>query len=179
MSTWNNNAYHAMSGTSQAAAMASGVAALLVGLGLHGDEISQRLLATARDIAAPGLDSRTGAGLLDAARAVEGAAQGTIPAVVHATAAPRAASTKVRRHGLNIACDAAKPGTCQVKVRVNGTVVAKGKAPVDGTGAFDVMARPTAAGRRLLARGHALSGTIEAQLAGAASIRTRVALSAR
>jgi hypothetical protein len=179
MSTWNNNAYHSMSGTSQAAAMTSGVAALLVGLGLHGDQIAQRLLATARDIGTPGLDSRTGAGLLDADRAVQGAAEGTIPAVVQATAAPRAVSAKVRRRGLNVACDAAKPGTCRVKVRVNGTVVAKGKAAVDGTGAFDVMARPTTAGRRMLARGQALSGTIEATLAGSTSLRSRVALSAR
>jgi subtilisin family serine protease len=179
MSTWNNNTYHSMSGTSQAAAMTSGVAALLVGLGLHGDQITQRLLATARDIGTPGLDSRTGAGLLDADRAVQGAAEGTIPAVVQATAAPRAVSTKVRRRGLNVACDAARPGICQVKVRVNRTVVAKGKAAVDGTGAFDVMARPTAAGRRMLARGQALSGTVEATLAGSTSLRSRVALSAR
>jgi subtilisin family serine protease len=179
VSTWNDDAYHAMSGTSQAAAMATGVAALLVGLGLHGDQIAQRLLATARDIATPGPDARTGAGLLDAERAVEGVAQNSIPAVLQASTPARAATTHFRRHGLDVACDAAKPGTCRVDVRVNGTVVATGRAAVDGTGTFDVTARPTAAGRRLLGRGQALRGTVQTSLAGTASIHSRVALHAR
>lgn len=179
MSTWNDNTYHSMSGTSQAAAMTSGVAALLVGLGLHGDQITQRLLATARDIATPGRDSSTGAGLLDADRAVEGVAQSSIPAVLQASTPTQAVTTTVGRHGLNVACDAAKPGTCHVNVRVNGTVVAKGKADVDGTGAFDITARPTPAGRRLLAGGRALRGTVQTSLAGTTSIRSRVALRAR
>jgi hypothetical protein len=168
-----------MSGTSQAAAMTSGVAALLVGLGLHGDQVTQRLLATARDIGTPGPDAQTGAGLLDADRAVQGVAQGSIPAVLQASTPTHAATANVGRHGLSVACDAAKPGTCRVKLRVNGTLVAKGKAAVDGTGAFDVIARPTAAGRRLLAGGQALSATVKTSLAGTASVRSTVALSAR
>jgi subtilisin family serine protease len=178
MSTWNDDAYHTLSGTSQAAAMTSGVAALLVGLGVHGDDLTQRLLATARDIGTPGEDARTGAGLLDADRAVEGVAQGSVPATLQATAAPSALSATVRRRGLTVACDAAKPGMCRVKVRVNGTVVAKGASAVDGTGAFDVTARPTAAGRRLLSAARTLRGTVQTSLAGTASVRSTLALRA-
>jgi hypothetical protein len=65
-----------------------------------------------------------------------------------------------------------------VQVRVNGTVVAKGASAVDGTGAFDVTARPTAAGRRLLSPARALRGTVQTSLAGTASVRSTLALRA-
>jgi subtilisin family serine protease len=178
MSTWNDGSYHSMSGTSQAAAMTSGVAAMLVGLGLHGHDLMTRLLSTARDIGAPGTDARTGAGMLDAQRAVDGATANRIPAVLQASSATRAASTGVRARGLNVACDAARPGLCQVKVRVAGKVVAKGSAAVDGTGTFDVTARPTAAGRRMLGAGRALRGTVVTSLAGATSVHSTLALHA-
>jgi subtilisin family serine protease len=179
LSTWRDGAYERMSGTSQAAAMASGVAALLAGLGLRGEALMQRLVSTARDIGTPGPDPRSGAGILDAQRAVEGALQDRAPAVLRADAAPRAVSDSVRRRGLRVACDAARPGVCHVNVRVGGTVVARGSAPVDGTGAFDVVAFPTAAGRRLLAGGRALKGVVETSLRGASSIRRPLALRAR
>jgi subtilisin family serine protease len=178
VSTWNDNAYHAMSGTSQAAAMTSGVAALLVGLGLHGDQLMQRLEATARDIGTPGPDARSGAGMLDAERAVEGAAQGILPPVLEATAATRMLNGSVVRRGLTVGCDAARPGTCRVRIHVGRTVVARGSAPVDGTGIFDVVARATAAGRRMLAGGRTLRGTVETSLGGATRVRSRLALRA-
>ncbi|MEA2156800.1 MAG: thermitase [Solirubrobacteraceae bacterium] len=178
-STWNDDAYHALSGTSQAAAVTSGVAAMLVGMGLHGHELMTRLTATARDIGAPGADPRTGTGLLDAQRAVDGAVQGTVPAVLQATDPAAAVPATVLRRGLNVGCDAAKPGICRVKVRVAGTVVAAGSAAVDGTGAFDVVAKPTAAGRRMLAGGRALHGVVETSLTGAAKLRSRVIVRAR
>jgi serine protease len=179
VSTWSNGEYHTMSGTSQAAAMTSGVAALLVGLGLHGDDLLQRLTATARDIGAPGADARSGAGLLDAGRAVEGAAQGVMPAVLEATAATRMLTGNVVKRGVTVGCDAARPGTCRVRIHVGKTVVAKGSAPVDGTGTFSVVARATTAGRRMLARGRTLRGTVETSLAGATSVHSRLALRAR
>jgi hypothetical protein len=138
-----------------------------------------RLVSTARDIATPGPDPRTGAGLLDADRAVEGALEHRAPAVLAADAAPRAVLDHVRRRGLRVACDAARPGVCRVSVRVGGTVVARGSVPVDGTGAFHVFARPTAAGRRLLAGRHPLNGVVETSLRGASSIRRPLALRAR
>jgi len=178
LSTWNDNTYHAMSGTSQAAAVTSGVAALLVGLGLHGDDVMRRLLATARDIGAPGDDPRFGAGLLDAARAVDGATEGRIPALLQSSTATTAVSGGLLKRGLSVTCDAARAGTCRVRIRVGRTVVARGSAPVDGTGAFDVVARPTAAGRHLLARSQTLRGTVETSLRGTASTRSRLALRA-
>jgi hypothetical protein len=66
-----------------------------------------------------------------------------------------------------------------VNVRVGATVVARGSTTVDGTGTFDVVARLTAAGRRLLARGHSLSGVIETTLTGASRVRRPLALRAR
>ena len=179
LSTWRDGGYERMSGTSQAAAMTSGVAALLAGLGLRGAALMERLLSTARDIGTPGPDPRTGAGLLDADRAVDGALEHRAPAVLAADAASRAASDSVRRRGLRVACDAARPGVCRVSVRVGATVVARGSVQVDGTGAFHVLARPTPAGRRLLAAKRALNGVVETSLRGASSIRRPLALRAR
>jgi thermitase len=178
VSTWPGDAYERLSGTSQAAGMTSGIAALLAGLGLRGDVLMQRLLSTARDIETPGPDARTGAGMLDADRAVEGALERRAPAVLRAEAAPRAAAGSVRSRGLRVACDAARPGVCRVSVRVGATVVARGSTTVDGTGIFDVVARLTAAGRRLLARGRSLSGIIETSLTGASRVRRPLALRA-
>ncbi len=178
VSTWNDGGYHSMSGTSQAAAIASGVAALLVGLGVHGERLMQRLVATARDIGAPGPDARTGAGLLDARRAVEGATVGIVPPVLAAESATRTLNATMLRRGLIVGCDAARAGTCKVAVRVGRTIVANGRAAVDGTGSFNVTARATAAGRRMLARGRSLRGTVETSLAGATSVRGPLALRA-
>jgi serine protease len=179
MSTWNNGAYNSASGTSQAAALTSGVAALLVGMGLHGHDLMTRLLATARDIGTPGLDARTGAGLLDAERAVEGASEGSIPAVLEASAPARAVSADVLKRGLSTTCDAAKPGLCRVKIRVAGAVVAKGSATADGTGPVDVVARATAAGRRALATTRALRGAVETSFAGVPGVRSQIRLRSR
>jgi subtilisin family serine protease len=178
MSTWRGGTYETLSGTSQAAAMTSGVAALLAGLSLRGGALMQGLVKTARDIGTPGPDGRSGAGMLDADRAVAGALQHRAPAVLRADAAPSAASDSVRRHGLRVACDAARPGVCRVNVRVGTTVVARGSARVDGTGAFDVVARPTSTGRRLLRRGRSLSGVVETSLAGASRVRRSLTLRA-
>ncbi len=178
ISTWNDNTYRSMSGTSQAAAVTSGVAALLVGLGYHGDALRQRLLATARDIGAPGPDARTGAGLVDAERAVDGALQHRLAAVLRADSPPSAVSSEVGRKGLRVTCDAAKPGTCRVKIRVGATTVAKASTTVDGAGAVEILARPTAAGRRLLAEGRSLHATVLTSLAGAPAVRRPLALSA-
>jgi subtilisin family serine protease len=53
-------------GTSAAAPHVSGVAALLVALGLNNEEIVQRLVSTAEDLGEPGRDPLFGFGLVDA-----------------------------------------------------------------------------------------------------------------
>lgn len=64
--------YTGASGTSMAAPMVSGVAALLASQGLTNTEIIDRILATADDLGAPGKDPLYGAGRVNALRAVTG-----------------------------------------------------------------------------------------------------------
>lgn len=65
-------AYGGGCGTSMAVAFVSGVAALLAARGMTNAEIVQRIVETADDIGDPGPDAQTGAGRLNAARAVAG-----------------------------------------------------------------------------------------------------------
>ena len=64
--------YEAQSGSSMAAAFVSGTAAILVSIkpDLAVQELREILLATARDVGAPGRDDATGFGMVDAAAAV-------------------------------------------------------------------------------------------------------------
>jgi subtilisin family serine protease len=64
--------YEEMAGTSQAAPHVSGVAALLVSLGLRGRAATDRPLATATDLGPPGVDAQYGHGLVNARTAVAG-----------------------------------------------------------------------------------------------------------
>ncbi|MDX6688945.1 MAG: thermitase [Solirubrobacteraceae bacterium] len=176
VSTWPGGRYASASGTSEAAAQASGVAALLVGMGLHGEQIIQRLEQTARDIGPGGYDDSTGFGMLDAARAVDGATEGRIPPMLQITAARSAAQRTVRRRGLGVTCDAARPGTCRVRLRVRGVVVASGQRDVSGAGPVPVRATPTGAARRVLKGRHKLRGIIEAGLTGVPGARRPVTL---
>ncbi len=180
VSTWRGAEYSSVSGTSQAAAMTSGVAALLAGLGLRGQAILDRLVATARDIGAPGPDDANGHGLLDAARAVEGATAGTVaPLLRVAVPQRRVTAAAVRRHGLKVACDAARPGTCSVRVRVGRVVVATGQRRADGSGVVVVVARATAAGRRMLRASRSRSAVVAAALDGAPGASRSLTLRAR
>ncbi|HUR87188.1 MAG TPA: S8 family serine peptidase [Solirubrobacteraceae bacterium] len=176
-STYRDGTYQSLSGTSQAAAVTSGVAAMLVGLGIRGEELMKRLISTARDIGAPGPDARSGAGMLDAERALDGATQNRMPAVLSVDSASRAAADTMSRRGLRVSCDAARAGVCKVKIRAGGSIIARGSATVDGTGAFDVLARPTAVGRRLLTSKRAMSGVVDASLSGVARVRRALAVS--
>lgn len=64
--------YEAQSGSSMAAAFVSGTAAILVSIkpDIAVQELREILLATARDVGAPGRDDATGVGMVDAAAAV-------------------------------------------------------------------------------------------------------------
>lgn len=176
VSTWRGGDYLSLSGTSQAAAVASGVAALLAEAGLRGMEIVERLVRTARDIEAPGIDARTGFGLLDATRAVDGAGARRMPPILSVSSARRARTAALRRDGLRAGCDAARPGRCAIRVRVGGTVVARATTRVDGSGPVTVRVRPTRDGRRLLARTRARSATVEASMRGVPGARRTLTL---
>src|SRR5947207_7777733 len=69
LSTWNDGNYEYLAGTSQATPHVSGVAALLVSLGLRGQEVVKRIVDTATPA---GPDTLYGAGIVDAKAAVAG-----------------------------------------------------------------------------------------------------------
>src|SRR4051794_12513573 len=69
LSTWNDGTYAELAGTSQAAPHVSGVAALLVSLGLRGQEVVKRIEDTAKPA---GTSALYGAGIVDAKAAVAG-----------------------------------------------------------------------------------------------------------
>ncbi len=70
-----SNLYAAMAGTSMAVPHVAGAAALLRAIGLSPAETVDRLLATARDLGAPGRDTTFGAGRLDLSAAIKGVPQ--------------------------------------------------------------------------------------------------------
>src|SRR3954454_12187877 len=69
LSTWNDGNYEYLAGTSQATPHVSGVAALLVSLGLRGQDVVKRIVATAKPA---GPSDLFGAGIVDAKAAVAG-----------------------------------------------------------------------------------------------------------
>jgi len=67
-----DSGYTELAGTSQAAPHVAGVAALLVQLGLRGQDVVRRLRETAVDAGLPGPDEEFGAGIVNARQAVAG-----------------------------------------------------------------------------------------------------------
>ena len=118
LSTVPPDGYAEMAGTSQAAPHVTGVAALLVSLGLRGRAVTDRLLATATDLGPAGADAEYGHGLVNARAAVAGlqirpgapgAGRGRSCACANASA-PRARSA--------CACGSAADGRARIVVRV-------------------------------------------------------------
>ena len=72
LSTIPPSGYEELAGTSQAAPHVAGVAALLVSLGVRGQDAARRIIDTARDVGSPGRDAQFGAGIVNAAAAVAG-----------------------------------------------------------------------------------------------------------
>ncbi len=73
VSSYRNGQYAAMSGTSMAAPMVSGAAALVMQLwpALRADQVATILLVTATDLGAPGIDAVYGRGLLNIEKALQ------------------------------------------------------------------------------------------------------------
>jgi thermitase len=120
LSTWNDGGYHELAGTSQATPHVSGVAALLVSLGVRGQAAVQRILATATDLGTPGPDVQFGAGLVNAQAAVAGLGRGAVgggagggPA--HVSLARRMRIRTVLRHGIRMKCSAACSGVARYR----------------------------------------------------------------
>jgi serine protease len=128
-----NSGYDTYCGTSQAAPHVAGVAALLVSLGVTGQAAADRIVATAAD-SCGGLPDQCGAGVVDAAAAVEGLGPPDGGPGAGSFSTKRHVKRRaVRRHGFRAVCEPAQPGTCKVVVRRRARKIARGRddAPAD------------------------------------------------
>ena len=170
LSTWNDGGYRGLTGTSQAAPHVSGVAALLVSRGLHGQAVVERILQTASDAGLAGPDPLYGAGIVNARRAVAGLGGGSGGGPAGANGcgstgagggAGSAAIVSFRRtqriatiltRGLRVRCRAAGSGRCRVAASHSGLTVARGSRRIRAGRSVVVRAAATRSGRRLLRR---------------------------
>lgn len=161
LSTFNNSGYEEISGTSQASPHVAGVAALLVGKGLRGQEVVHRLMATARDVGTSGPDPLYGAGIVNARQAVAGLPGGGPGAPAGRSRAGSAARISLRsrdrirtvlRRGVRVRCRAAGSGRCRVLVSRRGKRLAYGTKRLAMGRSAVAVARPNRRGRALLRR---------------------------
>lgn len=156
LSTWNDGNYQELAGTSQATPHVSGVAALLVSLGLRGQAAVQRILATATDLGLPGPDLQFGAGLVNAQAAVAGlhrsagAGAGGGEAKALVSIARRQHIRSVLRNGIRITCHSPAKGTCSAKASYRKRKLASGSARVAAARSKLIRLKLTRSGRRTL-----------------------------
>jgi subtilisin family serine protease len=183
LSTFRGSTYRELAGTSQAAPHVSGVAALLVALGLRGPAVAQRLRATATDLGPPGEDAEYGAGLVNARRAVAGLAQSQpMPGAVNGGPTPalapfvrvarRQRAARVLRRGIRVRVRTARTGRVRVRVVSRRRLVARGSRRVRAGRVTTVVARLTARGRRR-ARSGGFSARVRVRLPGERRARVR------
>jgi subtilisin family serine protease len=137
LSTVPPSTYDVMAGTSQAAPHVSGVAALLAGLGVHGQAAVKRILDTATDLGPAGEDAQYGHGEVNARAAAPGSAPGPAaarPAAARAAAArpsPSCTSSADRPRGAVCECGCARPRAagCASACSATATASAAGCAP--------------------------------------------------
>jgi subtilisin family serine protease len=174
LSTFNDGKYESLAGTSQATPHVSGVAALLVSLGLHGKAVTDRILATARDAGTPGPDDVYGAGILDAKAAVAGlgGSGGGGSAVAGISYAHTQKIATVRRHGVKVRCRPTAAGRCRVSVTAGGRTVAKGSRKVKAGKRATVAVKLTKAGRKLLRKHAKVKARVSASVPGAPKLLT-------
>lgn len=172
--------YESICGTSQATPHVAGVAALLVSLGLRGQEATDRILATA---APAGSSFEYGAGIVDAAAAVEGLAPPPPPddpddpptATGSWSTADEVKRRAVRRRGFRVKCTAVRPGTCGVVVRHHGRRIARGGGDVPAAIETVVAAQLNRAGRKRLKRmGQRIRVRVAVTLPGEATRSRRI-----
>jgi serine protease len=153
LSTWNDGKYLEVAGTSQAAPHVSGIAALLVSLGLRGQAVADRILATATDEGAAGPDDVYGAGIANAKAAVAGLKP---PGGGGTTGKASVASTHrietVLKKGIRVRCRAATAGRCTARVVSGSTTIAQGAADAKAGQTVTLIAKVTKAGRKLLTK---------------------------
>jgi subtilisin family serine protease len=188
LSTWNDGGYQELAGTSQATPHVSGVAALLVSLGVRGQAAVQRILATATDLGAPGPDVQFGAGLVNAQAAVAGLKRpagagagggGGAGGTAHVTVAKRMRIRSVLRHGIPVRCRSVLAGNCSGTARYRARMLAAGSAHVAAAHTRRFNLKLTRRGRRTLRaalRSHRrVRATVVVRLTGV-KVTRRVAL---
>lgn len=152
LSTWNDGQYVEVAGTSQAAPHVSGVAALLVSLGLRGRPVADRILATATDAGAAGPDDMYGAGIVNAKAAVAGLKPPPGPSGKpgKASVASTHRIATVLKKGIRVSCRAATAGRCTARIVSGSTTLAYGSAKAKAGQTVSLVARVTKAGKQRL-----------------------------
>ena len=176
LSTWNDGKYQEVAGTSQAAPHVSGVAALLVSLGVRGKAVADRILATATDAGAQGPDDIYGAGILNARAAVTGltlpgggGGGGGAPSGKASVSSSHRIKSVLKK-GIRVSCRAASAGRCTARVVAGSTTIAYGSAKAKAGQTVVLTARVTKAGKRLLTRAKKnVSARAEMAIPGAAT----------
>lgn len=182
LSTWNNGAYEFLAGTSQATPHVSGVAALLVSMGVRGQAAVNLILKTASDAGPPGPDSDYGAGIVDAAAAVA-AAKTAAPAGGGGVAGAGRASVRspqkiatVLRRGVLVSCTPTAAGRCSAVVVRKGRTLARGSKQAAAGKRTLFRAPTTKAGRATLRRAKRLRATVRVRLPGGQPVSRPVTL---
>jgi len=172
LSTVPQSQYAEMAGTSQATPHVSGVAALLVSLGVRGPAAVDRIMATARDAGPSGPDPVFGVGVVDAQAAVAGfggkSGGGSGGAGAKITLARSPKISAVRRHGLRARCRAGSDGVCRVTIKRGRVTLARGSKRASAGRTVKFSIRFTKSGRRLLARGRSFRADAVLAAAGGA-----------
>ena len=124
---------------------------------MRGQAAVKRILATATDLGAPGVDPVYGAGLVNARAAVAGLSGGSAGGGSTGGAAHRSAfvhvkkrqrTRTVRRRGIRVRLRAPHAGRARVRVKAHGHLIARGSKRVRADRAATVVARLTKRGRR-------------------------------
>jgi subtilisin family serine protease len=188
LSTWNDGTYHSLAGTSQATPHVSGVAALLVSLGVRGQAAVQRILATATDLGTPGPDLQFGAGLVNAQAAVAGlslpggagAGNGGGKGVGRVVVARRVRLRTVLRHGFVVTCHAVVAGKCSGVASARHRRVASGAVRVAAGHSRRLVLKLSRRGRRSLTAAmkahHRVRLVVVVRLTGARAVTRHVLL---
>jgi subtilisin family serine protease len=168
LSTYNDGRYREVAGTSQATPHVAGIAALLVSLGLRGQAVADRILATAADAGPTGPDDVYGAGIANARAAVAG---------LQPPPGPRGSASLARAHriatvlkkGIRVRCRAATAGRCTARIAAGSTTIAYGSARAGAGETITLTARATKAGRKRLRNARRVDARAEIAIPGAAT----------
>jgi thermitase len=168
VSTRPGGAYAGMQGTSQATPFVAAVAAQLSALGLNEAEIVDRILGSARDLGAPGVDAKFGHGLLDARAALASFARPAPPPSLVLGSPRRQRIHTFLRKGLPVRCRLTFSGRCKVSLKLRGKLIGEAFADLTPGQTGHLALRPRSrAARTMLRRSTRLTAaTLTASAAG-------------